>query len=211
MVRGCRVLDGACGTGYGTSLLRRAGADYVEGVDLSEESINEAESLYRDPGIRFRRGDLLSLEVPDASFDVIVSFESIEHVNDDAQYAREMRRALKPGGVFLCSTPNRTVTNPGTEISARPYNPYHVREYTGAELRQKLALSFGNVTMLGQMPWSQQYCAFLAAVARASPMLAVRMHQTRKALRSPFDRKAGFFPATPPARSEPEGLVAICS
>jgi len=211
MVAGGRVLDGACGTGYGTSLLRRAGADHVDGVDLSRESIEEARLLFGGPGIAFRLADLLDLRVAGQSFDVVVSFESIEHVVDDSRYVAEMRRVLKPGGVFLCSTPNRTVTNPGTTIDVRPYNPYHVREYTAQELRMRLKADFDNVSLLGQMQWSSNYCKRLAALAQWSRMAPVRLHQTRKMLRSPFDRKEAFVPAAISQGCEPEGLVAVCS
>jgi O-antigen biosynthesis protein len=211
MVAGARVLDGACGTGYGTSLLRRAGAGSVEGVDLSEESIEEARILFGAAGVVFRHADLLDLQFPDESFDAVVSFESIEHVDDDARYVAEMRRVLKRGGVFLCSTPNRTVTNPGTTIDERPYNPYHVREYTAEELRTKLAVEFDRVELLGQMHWPSKYCARLASLARWSKIAAVRVHQTRKLLHSPLDQKSAFMPAAISQGCEPEGLVAICS
>lgn len=205
------MLDGACGTGYGSSVLRRAGAEYVEGVDLSVESVEEARGRYGGPGIYFRPANLLSLGVPNGSFDVVVSFESIEHVDDDARYVAEMRRVLRPGGVFLCSTPNRTITNPGTAITTRPYNPFHVREYTSEELRAKLSVEFDEVSMLGQMSWSSAYSRRLAAVARLSQMGAVRLHQTRKMLQSPFDRKEKFIPSPVSADCEPEGFVAVCS
>lgn len=211
MVKERRVLDGACGTGYGTSLLRRAGAECVEGVDLSEESVEEAEARYGGPGIRFSAADLVNLGHPDEAFDVVVSFESIEHVKDDGRYVAEMRRVLRRGGIFLCSTPNRTVTNPGTAISTKPYNPFHVREYTINELRAKLRTEFDNVSIMGQMPWPASYCARLAALARWSPMAAVRVHQARKVLGSPLDRKGSFAPAPLSGGSEPEGLVAVCS
>lgn len=212
MVAGQRILDGACGTGYGTSLLHRAGAASAEGVDLSKESVAEAASLYYAPGLSFREADLTSLDVPNESFDVIVSFESIEHVDDDARYVAEMRRALRRGGTFLCSTPNRTVTNPATTIGQKPYNPFHLREYTAGELRSRLAAEFDSVSLLGQMPWPNSYCLFLARLATlTSPITAVRAHQAHKLLRSPFDRKDHFAPIAISHDTEPETLIAVCS
>jgi ubiquinone/menaquinone biosynthesis C-methylase UbiE len=211
MVKGMRVLDGACGTGYGSSQLLAAGAARVDGVDLSAESVAEATQSYAAPHLAFQEADLCRLEAPDESYDVVVSFESIEHVDDDAQYVSEMRRVLRRGGTFLCSTPNRTVTNPGATIQSKPYNPFHVREYTLAELRDKLSTQFKSVQMLGQAPWTSGYCESLERLSARSPMSAVRLHQINKMLHLPFDRKPRFMPAAVEAGTEPEGLVAICS
>lgn len=211
MVEGLRVLDGACGTGYGSSRLLAAGAASVDGVDLSAESVAEATQLYAAPKLTFRESDLCQLDAENESYDLIVSFESIEHVEDDARYVSEMRRVLRLGGTFLCSTPNRTVTNPRTTIGRKPYNPFHIREYTVGELRERLSSRFENVTVLGQMSWSEAHCARLDLAAQRSTMLAVRLHQITKALRVPFDRRAHFMPAEIQPGTQPEGLVAICS
>lgn len=212
MVVGQRVLDGACGTGYGTSVLRRAGAISVHGVDLSKDDIDEATRLYSGPGLSFDEGNLLDLDVPAESYDLVVSFESIEHVNDDARYVAEMRRVLRRGGTFLCSTPNRTVTNPGTMLDQKPYNPFHAREYSINDLATRLKAEFDAVAILGQQTWSLRYCRALSQVARvASPMTAVRIHQLNKLLHSASDKMEHFAPRAIGEETQPETIIAVCS
>jgi len=212
MAQGLRVLDAACGSGYGTAqLVGAGGAASGIGVDLSQESIDAARARYGGTGAEFRQADILNLDFPDGAFDFIASFETIEHISDDSAYVSEMRRVLRPGGLLLCSTPNRLVTNPGTTISEPPYNPYHVREYTKEELHAKLSARFHSISMLGQMTWSESYCLMLARAASFSRMLAVRVHQVRKVLRSPFDRIDDFRPQQLTAGREPETLIAMCS
>ncbi len=210
-VNGLRVLDAACGTGYGSVILREAGAGYVEGVDLSADGIREAQRNCGRRDITFRQGSVLALDNPNDSFDVVISFETIEHVGDDAQYVREMRRVLRPGGIFLCSTPNRRVTNPGTSIREKPYNPNHVREYGAGELSTVLKKEFGDIVVLGQKMWSVAYLTGLGGLAGLlRPMAAVRVHQTRKMLRSIIDKPDEYAPLGIPAGFEPETLVAKC-
>lgn len=210
MATGRRVLDAACGTGYGSRVLRAAGASYVEGVDLSEESIDEARRLHSNQGISFRRCSILDLTT-DAPFDLIVSFETVEHIPDDRAYAARMRALLKPGGVFLCSTPNRLVTNPGTTIMHAPYNTYHVREYAASELRRLLLGSFDSVELLGQQGWSPEYIGILARLPACGIRLPVRLHQLAKLGRALFDRPERYEPQSLRPQSEPETLIACCS
>lgn len=209
---GCRVLDAACGTGYGSAMLSEAGAAEVEGLDLSTAGVAEATALYERPGLTFRQGSVLALTNGDASFDVVVSFETVEHVGDDVAYVKEMRRVLKPGGLFFCSTPNRKMTNPGMAIEDRPYNPFHVREYSSGEFVSLLRSAFDDVQLLGQKTWSQSYCASLAWLSSTfAPIVAVRAHQIRKALNSPRDKPQYYLPTEFDGRYEPEGLIARCS
>ncbi len=123
-VREKRVVDGACGSGYGSAMLASAGARSVLGLDIADDGLREATETYDAPNLSFRKCDLSTLDVPASSCDVFISFETIEHVPDDGAFLSGNRRALAPDGVFLCSTPNRPITNPGTSIVDRPYNRF---------------------------------------------------------------------------------------
>ncbi len=95
--------------------------------------------LARGVGADLRpRADAARLPARDGAFDLYVSFETLEHVDDDRSLLREAKRVLAPGGVFLCSTPNRDFLSPGLTLEDRPRNPYHVREYSIAEFEALL-------------------------------------------------------------------------
>jgi SAM-dependent methyltransferase len=122
---GKRVLDAGCGLGYGIEILRAAGAAEVFGVDLSAEAVEEAQRRIEDAG-EVRQGDVRNLEFDDQSFDLVVCFETIEHVEEPQSALAEFRRVLRPGGVLLLSSPNADAYPAGNE--------HHVREYKPGEL-----------------------------------------------------------------------------
>lgn len=201
------VLDAACGTGYGSMRLA-AVAKRVVSVDISVDAVAEARGA--GPDMKAILGDASRLPFHDASFGVFVSFETIEHVFNDAAYVREARRVVRHGGSFLCSTPNRLLVNPGNTIVDRPFNPYHVREYSSAELEAVLRSAFNNVEVLGQSRFTARYARALGAVGRQWKMAGVRMHQLRKLAGVPFERRSRHEPYRPALHEEPEVLVAIC-
>jgi len=125
-VEGKDVLDIACGSGYGSDLLKNAGAKSVLGVDISKETIDFCKNKYPDG--EFLVGSVDDIPVGDKSIDVIVSFETIEHVNDEAQekFMREVGRVLRDGGVLVLSTPNALVYEKG--------NAFHIKELNPEEL-----------------------------------------------------------------------------
>ena len=86
--------------------MKQAGAEEVFGVDKSEEAIRYAEERYSSDGIEYVIGDAVDLYFEDALLDVVVSFETLEHLLEYRAFFREVRRILKLGGIFLCSTPN---------------------------------------------------------------------------------------------------------
>jgi len=109
-VEGRRVLDAACGEGYGTALLGTTAAEAV-GVDIDAGSIRHAQSSYGSGRIRFVEGSCTRLPFPDASFDVVASFETIEHLDaaDQPPMLSEFARVLKPDGLLIISSPNKRV------------------------------------------------------------------------------------------------------
>jgi SAM-dependent methyltransferase len=142
---GLRVVDMACGEGYGSAVLAEHAAD-VTGVDANPEAHEHARLRYGRPGLRFERG-LVEEWDDGAPWDAIVFLQTIEHVPDPAAMLSRFRRLLAPGGVAYVSTPNRLTLAPaGAE---RSENPWHVREYTPQEYLDLVAPAFGSVELLG--------------------------------------------------------------
>jgi SAM-dependent methyltransferase len=156
-VAGKRVLDIACGEGYGTAALLRAGAASVIGVDVSAETCAHAARRY---GIEARVGDAQKIPLPDASVDVVVSFETIEHVPRPDLFLDECARVLAPGGRLIVSTPNRE-----TYHEYAPDNPFHVREMSEAEFRAALGTRFGEIRMFTQRPKTAAWWALRSLAA----------------------------------------------
>jgi GT2 family glycosyltransferase/SAM-dependent methyltransferase/glycosyltransferase involved in cell wall biosynthesis len=138
-----RVLDAASGEGYGTAMLAASGAEVV-GLEIDRPTVEAARLRY--PGVDFREGDVSRLPFADAEFDLITSFETLEHVADPHAALDEFRRVLKPDGVLLISTPERTVYN---RHLAEP-NPFHLYEMGREEFRRELETRFRHVDFYGQ-------------------------------------------------------------
>jgi SAM-dependent methyltransferase len=144
---GRRVLDAACGEGYGSALLAQTAADVV-GLDISAETISHARSRYGErPRLRFDQADVASLQsLPAASFDLIVSFETLEHLAAQEALLDGFARLLAPGGVLLVSTPDRRTYSdlPGFQ------NEHHVRELYRDQFEALLTPRFAQVQLYGQ-------------------------------------------------------------
>lgn len=147
LARGRRVLDAACGEGYGSALLARVAAS-VLGVDISPQAIAHAESRYAGtPHLRFEAGDATALDhLPDASFDLIVSFETLEHVSAQERMLDGFRRLLAPDGVLVVSSPDKRAYSEKAGFR----NEFHVRELYRDELEAMLAARFPARRMFGQ-------------------------------------------------------------
>ena len=210
MCRDLTVVDAACGTGYGSAMVHQAGARQVYGYDLSPAAVGEALAQYPGRGLDFNQADVAELPLEDAAADVFVSFETIEHLPDEHGLLREAVRVLRADGVFLCSSPNRAITNPGTAITDRPFNPHHCREYTPAEFDALLRHYFGDVAWLGQTMFSRRWNRTLTATAVAHRGLAVKLHQFRKLVNWPLERRSRHAPQSFAADQHPEFLVAVC-
>jgi SAM-dependent methyltransferase len=138
---GRRVLDAGCGIGYGAELLHRAGASEVIGVDVSEPIVEIARSGVSGEVV-FEVADVRSLPYAPDSFDMIVCFEVIEHVDEQDQVLDQLARVLRPDGLLLISSPNRSRYVPG--------NPHHRHEYIPEELRAALEIHFPSVKLIPQ-------------------------------------------------------------
>jgi len=105
LARNKRVLDIACGMGYGSAALAKVAASVV-GLDLSQEAVTAARESYRESNLHFLAAPAQQIPFADHTFDLIVAFEVIEHLNDWSVLLLEARRLLSPGGQFIVSTPN---------------------------------------------------------------------------------------------------------
>lgn len=140
--KGKRVADIACGTGYGAHhILNHGRAESVVGIDISKDAIGYAKEHYSADNLDFMIGDATSLPLDNEVFDVVVSFETIEHIHYYEMYLREIHRILKPGGTFIVSTPNKKWSGE---------NPYHISEFTLSDFREVLADMYTDVRIYGQ-------------------------------------------------------------
>jgi SAM-dependent methyltransferase len=181
-------------------LLSAAGARHVVSVDNSGEA----------SATRLVRGDVTRLPFQEGAFDLYVSFETLEHVEDDRALVREAFRVLAPGGRFLCSTPNRDLLSPGLSLRDRPRNPYHVREYSIGELEALLASVFPKVLLYGQTWFTERHRKLLARAGGTSNLVAVRLHQLSNLARLPWESERRHWPEPLGKPGTPEVTIAIC-
>lgn len=129
------VADIGCGPAYGSSDMAKY-AKSVTGVDYSQETIDDNISQHAAVNnLKFVRSVVPPINLPDASMDVVTAFQFIEHIHDQAGFIKDVYRVLKPGGVFLCTTPNAKMS------IAR--NPFHIHEMTFEEMRKEATTVFG--------------------------------------------------------------------
>jgi SAM-dependent methyltransferase len=142
---GKSVLDVASGEGFGSALLGRV-ASQVVGIDVSVEAVRHASANYGSDTVSFSVGDCVDMPISDASVDVVVSFETLEHIADQDRFLSEVKRVLRPGGVLAISTPNVEVCK---DIATTP-NPFHVKELDEAEFCSSLGVNFSYYRLFGQ-------------------------------------------------------------
>jgi 2-polyprenyl-3-methyl-5-hydroxy-6-metoxy-1,4-benzoquinol methylase len=142
---GARVIDMACGEGYGSEVLSRSAARVI-GVDANSEAHEHARLRYRRENLSFRRGLVETYGEPD-SYDAAVFLQTIEHVQDPVAVLEHLRSLLVPGGVAYVSTPNLLTLAPAG--AAKSDNPWHVREYRAHEFGALCRTTFGDVQLFG--------------------------------------------------------------
>ncbi|REJ82961.1 MAG: class I SAM-dependent methyltransferase [Bacteroidetes bacterium] len=129
-VSGKEVLDVGCGNAYGTALMARH-AKKITGLDYDSETIQSNISKYKNiPNLDFIQGEIPPLPFEDKSFEVITSFQFIEHIHARKEFLAECMRVLKPGGKLLLTTPNA--------VKSLARNPFHVHEYTFPEMHDEI-------------------------------------------------------------------------
>jgi 2-polyprenyl-3-methyl-5-hydroxy-6-metoxy-1,4-benzoquinol methylase len=135
------VLDIASGKGFGGDIMAQT-AKSVTCADLDAEKLAEGQAAFQRPNLAFAREDVMAMSFPDATFDVVVSLETIEHMDDVGRYLGELHRVLRPGGRAILSTPQN-------RIGHIPLTPAHVREFSLAELRARCATRFTVEKVIG--------------------------------------------------------------
>ncbi len=130
-IRSGRLLDIACGVGYGTHLMANAVNDVIEaiGVDISQEAVEYAKQHYASRRIQFQQHDAMTFT--DKGFDSIVSIETIEHVPDPIGLIKQLVGLMQPNGVLITSVP----TTPSVDA-----NPYHLHDFTERSFRSMLSV-----------------------------------------------------------------------
>ncbi len=143
LVRDKRVIDAACGTGYGSLRLKLAGAASCLGIDIDPESIARVQQLYGPQDVSYMHGDCETFDFAAHRPEVIVSFETIEHVRHPEKFLDAVQRGLDPDGIFLVSCPN--------DEELGDHNPYHLHSWDAEKFRTLLAAYFDDVVMLGEV------------------------------------------------------------
>jgi SAM-dependent methyltransferase len=139
---GSRVLDIGFGEGFGSEIVRKAGAEYV-GIELDPEIVTHANARY---GPYFHVYDGSSIPFESSSFDLVVMLQVIALIPEPEVVLREIARVLAPAGHALISTPNRIYR---LAEGQRPWNRHHYREYTADALRSELETVFSEVRICG--------------------------------------------------------------
>lgn len=194
-VAGKTVLDVACGAGYGSDLLAQS-AQSVIGVDISQDAISRAAGKYIRSNLEFRRGSAAKIPVEEnAYFDVAVSFETIEHLAEDAQesFLSEVKRLLKQDGLFIISTPDKRAFS---DIPQHR-NEFHLKEFYIDEFKTFLSRFFKTVHILGHKIYPVSY--IWNTEGEGSGCAEYRIEHTAD----------GFRPTTQP--KSPLFVVAVCS
>jgi O-antigen biosynthesis protein len=147
MADGKTVLDIASGEGYGTHILASK-AKQVFGVDINPDLVEHAAGKYQGENIRFFHGSVTQIPLGPDSVDLIVSFETLEHVSEEMQqqFLLEVKRVLKRAGVFIVSTPDKKNYTDRYDY----HNKFHVHELYQSDLERLLKTHFGHVTLYEQ-------------------------------------------------------------
>jgi GT2 family glycosyltransferase/ubiquinone/menaquinone biosynthesis C-methylase UbiE len=145
LAAGLVVLDVASGEGYGSAELARV-AKSVLGVDISQDAVAHARRTYQAANLKFIAASCTAIPIEDASIDLIVSFETIEHHDQHDEMMREFKRVLKPAGMLIISSPDKHEYSDIPESK----NEFHVRELYRDEFDGLLRKYFSNVALMGQ-------------------------------------------------------------
>jgi 2-polyprenyl-3-methyl-5-hydroxy-6-metoxy-1,4-benzoquinol methylase len=172
-----RVLDWGCNDGYGLELMRSR-AKEIAGIDVAPRAVEAARKRLADARIELFDGKRSSFA--DGSFDVITSFQLIEHISDHPSFFSELVRVLAPDGIAVFTTPNGKVRlNEGM----RPWNEYHVREFTPDELRRLLDPWFEQIEILGMTGAEETIAVERGRIESAKARQRSRIPIVRGALR----------------------------
>ena len=139
------ILDYGCGNGYGAYYLSKQ-ANKIIGIDIDKNTINSCKRNYNQKNLSFQKINSFPLPFNDKHFDVIISFQVIEHIKIVSKYLYEIKRILKEDGVVLITTVNRKYRLLPYQM---PWNPEHFREYSFKKLKNELMAFFNEIVIKG--------------------------------------------------------------
>ncbi|MGV1867584.1 MULTISPECIES: class I SAM-dependent methyltransferase [unclassified Rhizobium] len=145
LATGKDVVDVASGEGFGTALLSEQ-AKSIIGIDVSAEAVAHARKRYVRDNLQFSVGDAAAINLPDASADLVISFETIEHINDQERAVAEFSRILRHDGILVISSPNVDTYSVRQDYE----NPFHTKELNRDDFVNLLKVHFGAVRVFGQ-------------------------------------------------------------
>ena len=173
------VLEIGTGAGYGIEVAAPHARRFI-----TVDKFAPLQELFRLPNVEFHRAEVPPLPFAADSFDYVISFQVIEHIKQDVELVREVKRVLRPGGKFIVTTPNAPMS--------LTRNPWHVREYTAGELRSLLESEFSSVEALGV--WGNEKVMAYYAQNRRSveritrfDILDLQHRLPRRLLQVPYD------------------------
>ena len=167
-----RVLDAGSGEGYGAAFLAESGPALVAAFEYDDETAHHSARTY--PQAHTVRTNLAQLPLNDATLDVVVTLQVIEHLWDLPGFLRDLRRVTRPGGLLIASTPNRETFSPGLERGQNPVNPFHVEEFDAEQVYDLVAAAgWAEILVFGLhhgpriAEWESQHGPIVAAQVAA--------------------------------------------
>ena len=204
------MVDCACGDGTCAQILAPTARE-VHGFDLSPDAVESAQRK-AIPGAVFAVADAARLPLDDGIATLYVSLETIEHLDNAEAFLSEVVRVLGPDGSFICSTPDRDVYSPGASRESKPWNRFHLHEFTQAGFVELLGRYFEQIELFGQNAKSPAMTRARGVLARHTPgHLVVRLTQASKLPRLLYDRLDHHLVVPAEPRRRYELLTAVCT
>jgi SAM-dependent methyltransferase len=203
------VLDAACGVGYASAFAAGATSAHLVGVDIAGDAMAVAARRYRSARCGFVRADVTRLPLRDGTFTGALGFETVEHITGQDEYLSEIRRVLRSGGTFVCSTPFVTRTD------TAPANPFHVLELDPADFEVLLRRHFDGVALYSQRRTDTRRAralrrADLAGIRRRLPPGLLRLAGRAVGTPATADRAAEDFEIVAGVAADATEILAVC-
>ncbi|MBX3083807.1 MAG: methyltransferase domain-containing protein [Anaerolineae bacterium] len=193
-----RVLDIASGEGYGSALLAQT-AQHVTSVDLDIAALKHAHASYQRPNLTFIQADAEHFALAPHSIDVVVCFETLEHLNAHDSLLTALKTALTEDGVLLISTPNKQVYTDDVDF----HNPHHVRELYHDQFETLLKHHFAQVNIFGQ--------AVIFGSVLSHNQDGIFLHQAQQLETNIFEQTDEHHITLTDSKLAPRYFVACCS
>jgi len=201
------VLDIACGVGYGSFELKKTGAKRVFGGYISKEAVEFAKENYELRDLTFEVMGCESIPLKDKSIDVVVSFETIEHIPNYLRFLKEAKRVLKKDGIFICSSPNAPITSPFSKLSE-----YHIKEFSIPELMKMLEKEgFKKIGVHGQIKVKKDFKFYLKSfIGSYLPFLVKTFRMIKKKKESSEKEDTKIFKMPIKKGYAPKYFILVC-